>query len=328
MRRKKKGNKQACVIAMALCLGISMVGCGSTVDETTSETTSVESVASSEMAEQESTEVATQESTETATEESTETATEESIDTTRSDSFTVDDINPNAMAIEPNGDALAGKVVAFDGGTGDIGQVISFELASQGATIVYLTHNENQAKVLLSQIEEKYGVTGGYMGCNISDEDAVIDMVQEVVTDYGSLDILISNAGLVPGEDEYPEASIADMTADELTDITDTHINGYFYCMKYGIQQMMNQEGGVIINTAFQGLHDCQAEDGAYYASKAAEEALTQTAALENTDNGIRLYMTYAEGEVEDETKAAETIADLCLDSSDVASGTSVDVNE
>jgi NAD(P)-dependent dehydrogenase (short-subunit alcohol dehydrogenase family) len=111
-------------------------------------------------------------------------------------------------------------------------------------------------------------------------------MVKATVEFFGGLDCAFNNAGR--GGDagspthDYPE--------DVWRNVMDVNISGTFLCMKYEIRQMLENEGGVIVNDAsITGLRGSKGISAAYVTSKHGVVGLTRSVALEYASKGIRI---------------------------------------
>jgi 3-oxoacyl-[acyl-carrier protein] reductase len=117
--------------------------------------------------------------------------------------------------------------------------------------------------------------------CDVRDPDAVRAMMQAVRTEWGPIDLLVNNAGILR------DRSIAKMTLDEWRSVIDVNLSGVFHCCKFGLEIMNN--GGAIVcvgslaaKTGFHGQSN-------YAAAKAGVQALVRVLARECATRSIRV---------------------------------------
>ena len=106
---------------------------------------------------------------------------------------------------------------------------------------------------------------------------------------FGSLDYAFNNAGCGADGKNIPFAPLTEVTESDWQKVINTNLTGVFHCMKYELLQMQKQGRGAIVNNASIGGLRMAPGFGAYGPSKAGVIAITQTAALENADKGIRV---------------------------------------
>ena len=118
---------------------------------------------------------------------------------------------------------------------------------------------------------------------DISDEQQVSALIQQTVTQYGRLDILINNAGIFGG------GSIADTDINTFDQVMATNLRGTFLCCRAGFQQMKQQKGGLIINMSSVAGVQAWKGTGIYSASKHGMMALTKSLADEGRAFNIKV---------------------------------------
>ena len=179
---------------------------------------------------------------------------------------------------------LENKVALVTGAGSGIGRASSLALAREGATVVVSDIDASAAEETLSTIKERSG-DGIVVHADVSKAADVQALVARVVATYGRLDCAYNNAGIEGFRagrlHEYPEE-----TWDRLIDV---NLKGIWLCLKYEIQQMLEQGGGAVVNAAsVVGLVGGR-RMSSYCASKHAIVGLTKAAALEYAQDGIRV---------------------------------------
>jgi 3-oxoacyl-[acyl-carrier protein] reductase len=140
-------------------------------------------------------------------------------------------------------------------------------------------HGANAVKVK-DEIQNA-GKTALAIEADVSSEESVTLMIEQTLKEFGTIDVLINNAGI------YPSASIEELTAESWNRVIGTNLTGQFLCSRAVVPTMLEKKKGRVINlsstTAFRG-----ARNGAHYAaSKAGIIGFTKALALELAPTGI-----------------------------------------
>lgn len=141
-------------------------------------------------------------------------------------------------------DAFAGKVAIVTGGGSGIGAAIVRALADRGATVVIADIDEAAAKSVAEQIDAASDVKVSTAVVDVTDSDAVADLVNQVAADHGSLDLIFNNAGIAV-------AGLVDqLTLDHWDRVIDVNLKGVVYGVHAAYPLMLRQGHGHIVNTA------------------------------------------------------------------------------
>jgi len=168
------------------------------------------------------------------------------------------------------------------GASKGIGKAIAYRYAEEGANVAftYLSSVE-QGQALEKELAGKGVKSKGYRS-DASDFLQAESLINSVVTDFGSLDILINNAGITH------DTLLLRMTEAMWDKVIAVNLKSCFNTVKAATKQMMKQKGGSIINmTSVVGLKG-NAGQANYAASKAGIVGFTKSVALELGSRGIR----------------------------------------
>ncbi|MGB0930419.1 MAG: SDR family NAD(P)-dependent oxidoreductase, partial [Chitinophagales bacterium] len=176
------------------------------------------------------------------------------------------------------------KVVLITGAGSGIGRVTAHAFAKEGATVVVSDINEEGGKETVAQIASMSNSEAVFIKCNVTKFEEVENLINSTVAQFGRIDVAINNAGIGTLPAKTTETSLENWDKTMAVNAT-----GVFYCMKLELKQMMQQGGGVIVNTAsIAGLRGLP-NNIAYVASKHAVVGMTKTAAMEYAPHNIRI---------------------------------------
>ncbi|WP_274315211.1 SDR family NAD(P)-dependent oxidoreductase [Staphylococcus hyicus] len=179
---------------------------------------------------------------------------------------------------------LKDKVCIITGAGGGMGKTAAVMFAKEGARVAVFEKNKEAGEQTAQEITRQGGEASFYE-VDISNEQQISDAVARVVTDFGKIDVLYNNAGVMPAADH----SVVD-TSEEVWDLVmNINVKGIFFMTKYVIPEMEKHQSGSIINIAsFVAEMGCSVPQDAYTASKGAVVALTKSLAIQFRPKGIR----------------------------------------
>ncbi len=166
------------------------------------------------------------------------------------------------------------RVVLVTGSSRGIGRATIIKFASEGNDVV-INYNKSkkEAEKLKMQIEEKYNVNALVYKCDVSKEDEVKDMIKEIISKYGKIDVLVNNAGIA-----Y-DRNFNEITIEEFKRTLEVNVIGAFIvareCSKY-----MSNRCSIVNVSSTSGTKVISPESIDYNISKIGLQSLTRDLAL------------------------------------------------
>lgn len=156
---------------------------------------------------------------------------------------------------------LKGRVALVTGGGRGLGEAICCNLGEAGATVVCTDIREELADRVALEVQAAGGKAMA-LRLDVSDAQQVEPAVQQVVAEYGSLDILINNAGI------DITLSVDEVSVRDWERVIQVNLHGPFITAKYALSQMRQQGSGHIVNIVSTAAKRAWANASAYHASK------------------------------------------------------------
>lgn len=180
------------------------------------------------------------------------------------------------------GKDLQDRIALVTGGAQGLGAAICHRLAREGAHVVVADLNLEGAEHTAAEVAARTGRRILAASVNVTDESQVEAVVNCTVDEFGRLDILVSNAGILIAEavDEFPVS--------RWRAVIEVNLVGYFLCAKHAARVMKQQQSGVIIQVNSKSGKKGSYKNSAYAASKFGGIGLTQSIALELAECGVR----------------------------------------
>ena len=173
-----------------------------------------------------------------------------------------------------NSFSLEGKVALITGASYGIGFAIAKGMAAAGATIVFNDIKQELVDKGLAAYEAEGIKAHGYV-CDVTDEDAVGDLVAKIEKEVGDIDILVNNAGIIK------RIPMHEMKASEFRQVIDVDLNAPFIVSKAVLPTMMKNRRGKIINICSMMSEFGRETVSAYASAKGGLKMLTRNIASE-----------------------------------------------
>ncbi len=177
---------------------------------------------------------------------------------------------------------LDGKVALISGGARGQGAAEARMFASEGACVVFGDILDDDGRMVEAEIRE-LGGQATYVHLDVTSEADWAAAVNRAVSEYGKLDVLVNNAGIVLGR------TIEEMTVEEWDRLFDVNAKGVFLGTKASLGAMRDAGGGSIVNiSSTAGLVGNDYNLAGYSSTKGAVRLFTKSTAIQHARDGIR----------------------------------------
>ncbi len=177
-----------------------------------------------------------------------------------------------------------GSTALVTGSTSGIGLGIATALAAKGANVILNGFGDaTQIETLRAKLAADHGVAVRYDGADLSQQEAIEEMMSRAVDEFGRVDILVNNAGIqyVAPIDEFPVAKWNQILA--------LNLSASFHTIRLALPGMKAKKWGRIVNIASAHALVASPYKSAYVAAKHGIAGLTKTVALEVAEQGITM---------------------------------------
>ncbi|WP_433831791.1 3-oxoacyl-ACP reductase FabG [Actinoplanes sp. CA-015351] len=173
------------------------------------------------------------------------------------------------------------RVAIVTGAARGIGAATAVKLASEGAAVAVLDLSLEAGTALADQIRESGGTAVAF-SCDVADEAQVDAVVDKVAGEFGSVDVLVNNAGVLR------DNLLHKMSSSDWDIVMNVHLRGAFLCSRAAQRHMVPQRSGKIVNTSSVSALGNRGQAN-YAAAKAGIQGLTRTLAMELGPFGINV---------------------------------------
>jgi len=177
---------------------------------------------------------------------------------------------------------LKGKVAIVTGGSSGIGRAVVLKLAGEGAKVAIADLDVNSAKKVAAEVK-KLGGDCIAVKTDVSKSQDVAHMVEETIRHFGTINILVNDAGIGAG------AMVQDLTEEEWDKVLNINLKGTFLCCRTVIKHMIEKKSGRIVNFASGQWFRPSPMSAPYAASKGGIVSFSKSLALEVAGYGINV---------------------------------------
>ncbi len=176
-----------------------------------------------------------------------------------------------------------GKIAVVTGGASGLGRASVLKFASGKAKVAIFDIDDKKGEAVVKECNDA-GTEGLFIHCDVTQEADVINAFKQVVSAFGSVDILHINTGIID-----KVKFVSELSFDDWKKVVDVNLNGAFLSAKYGITQMLKQDKGVIVFTGSNWAYVCDPGFTSYAASKGGVVAFARALALDHAKDNIRI---------------------------------------
>ena len=171
-------------------------------------------------------------------------------------------------------------VAIVTGGSRGIGKAITEELLEIDYSVIVTARNETDD---IKKLKESYNGKVFFVPCDISLEDDRKNLYDFALSEFGSVDLLVNNAGVAPRE----RKDILDITPDDFDYLTDINLKGTFFVTQQLAPLLIKSENSRIVNISSMSAYTASVNRGEYCISKAGISMITKLFAARLAEHGV-----------------------------------------
>ncbi|MBI1657803.1 MAG: SDR family oxidoreductase [Thaumarchaeota archaeon] len=178
---------------------------------------------------------------------------------------------------------LDGKICVVTGASSDIGEGIVSRFADEGATVVLISRNLNSMGDVRSRIGHADRTAS--VVCDVTNESQVLQAVDRIVSEYGKIDVLVNNAGIITDPIHFHA-----MPQSDIDDLINVNLQGMFRMTRATLRSMSDMKSGSIVNIGSTASERAipKVHLAVYSSTKAATSMFTKSIAVEYARRNIR----------------------------------------
>ena len=171
------------------------------------------------------------------------------------------------------------KVVVITGAGSGIGAGAAQRFAREGASVVLVGRTPEKLEKVATQLPQGKHLV---VPCDVSSADEVQNLAQRVIDEYGRVDVLVNNAGVIV------QGRIHEISLNDWETLMATDLNGVFYCTHYFMPELLKTKGNVVNISSVSGLGGDWGMS-VYNAAKGAVTNFTRALAMDYGADGVRV---------------------------------------
>jgi 3-hydroxy acid dehydrogenase / malonic semialdehyde reductase len=180
------------------------------------------------------------------------------------------------------------KIICITGASSGFGEACAYTFAENHYDLIIAGRRQEKLKNLKTILEEKFGARVYAMTVDVSDRNAVNNAFSSLPEDWKKIDLLLNNAGLALGRDNFDEASI-----DDWETMIDTNLKGLLYVSKAVLPDMIRRRIGHIINIGSTAGKQVYQKGNVYCATKHAVQAVSEAMRIDLLPHKIKVTVIH-----------------------------------
>jgi 3-hydroxy acid dehydrogenase / malonic semialdehyde reductase len=180
------------------------------------------------------------------------------------------------------------KIICITGASSGFGEACAITFSANGYDLVITGRREDKLKALKTKLEGQFGNQVYVLAFDIQNRDAVAHAFSELPDAWKKINVLLNNAGLALGRDNFDEASL-----DDWETMIDTNLKGLLYVSKAVLPNMIAQNNGHIINIGSTAGKQVYQKGNVYCATKHAVQAISESMRIDLLPHKIKVTVIH-----------------------------------
>ena len=180
------------------------------------------------------------------------------------------------------------KIVCITGASSGFGEACAFTFSAHGYNLIIAGRRNERLKSLKEKLEAKFSNAVYILPLDVSDRDAVQNAFSSLPVEWQKIDLLLNNAGLALGRDNFDDASL-----DDWDTMIDTNLKGLLYVSKAVLPFMIPQKTGHIINIGSTAGKQVYQKGNVYCATKHAVQAISEAMRIDLLPHKIKVTVIH-----------------------------------
>jgi 3-hydroxy acid dehydrogenase / malonic semialdehyde reductase len=180
------------------------------------------------------------------------------------------------------------KIICITGASSGFGEACAYTFAGNHYDLIIAGRRQEKLKNLQNILEEKFGVRVYPMVLDVSDRSAVNNAFRSLPEEWKKIDLLLNNAGLALGRDNFDEASL-----DDWETMIDTNLKGLLYVSKAVLPYMTSRRSGHVINIGSTAGKQVYQKGNVYCATKHAVQAVSEAMRIDLLPHKIKVTVIH-----------------------------------